>query len=368
MLKKIVIIVIFSINICIAKTGLILWDDLYLRKGPGTSYPVVKVFHEGKYFKILEYTSSTWIKANANGYTGYFRRSAIKEVPTQKYTIKNPVTFKWGPTDDYPDLAHNSGNIVVEVVWSEGDAHFGQYNGSGVWFDKDALSGPWTDSQLDSLNNKPDPGPIPAKHPVYSNEYRGRNPIGGHLGFYYTSGGSNVPAIEVADGYQQLYWTLGGMAGLRWSFNRSRSIGLLFRLKGVYIPKDYKSRFYYQDYDVKQRQIILDATLGMEFDFGYYFSIAAGAGYAGMQDYLSYGLTSEEDMTKLNDEIIYGPIGYLELNTGLPHFRIMGGVDYYYWQTDRAKFDIRPDGSAMVDENIFEKHLIRGYAGVMVLF
>ncbi len=392
-MKKIFCILILAAAV-FATTGKIVWRDLNLRERPTTASRVITQFHEGKYFKILG-SEGGWIHANANGYIGYFKREGIEYVNILgKYVIRNPdgATFMWGPSRRYPVLASGPEyrNAVIEVVWKDGEYFFGQYNGSGVYFHEKDLDGPKTDEEISDIMAQrqamnivpPDQDivrqPIPMAEdghkPRRVRTYDGtKRRVIPQISLFYANGGiDGIPKDDTQDGYQQTIWALGMHSGIRISFGERRFWGMTIRLKGSWTPNEYITPIRGTDYRSMEQYIFFSLNTGFEFDMGEYMTAGFGGGYGGIYDIITYGIDGEKTYS-LSEEVYFGPTGYVELAGGLRHFRVFAGADYYYWMSDKSRFYVIPYagsdvGRAIPDGNEYHRHMIRGFAGLQVLF
>ena len=399
--KTVFLLGALAITSIFARTGLITWDFLNMRAGPGTKYKKVRNFQKGKYFEILG-KDGNWIEVNSNGLRGYFYMDGIKEVKTiGEYLVKREgVLFRWGPGERYDTLAICEGGISVEVVWAQGRYLFGQFNGSGVWFDSSAVL-EIVESEPPEEHIKPplieeipeipvippvivepvEPEIVPiekiapqiVERPVQKD--KGRFSYGLMLAVSQrwvrsiavdSSENIIIPTVEIGDSYGQLLFGMKARANLSILLGEERRSRIMIAPGFEYIPKTYKFDSGKQSYTLSENYYIPGLDLGFGCEVMEGLVVAGGPTVSAIRHKMDYGVGGDDPDVELLDSWFFSPGGFAEVEYGAGIVNTVLGVGYKYWRSDNTRFFIADDGVVTPVGGDLNRHAFEVYFGIML--
>ncbi len=399
--KTVFLLGALAITSIFARTGLITWDFLNLRAGPGTKYKKVRNFQKGKYFEILG-KDGNWIEVNANGLRGYFYMDGIKEVKTiGEYLVKGDgVLFQWGPGERYDTLAIREGGISVEVVWAQGIYLFGQFNGSGVWFDSSAVieilesEPPEEDIEPPLPEEIPDMPVVPPAivEPVEPKiapiekiipkvvektvpKEKNRFSYGLMLAVSQrwvrsvavdSSENIIIPTVEIGDSYRQLLFGMKARANLSILLGEERRSRLMIAPAFEYIPKKYIVDTGSQRFKLRETYLMTGLDLGFGYEVMEGLVVAGGPTVSAIRHKMDYGADGDDPDIGILDSWFFSPGGFADVEYGAGVFNTVLGVGYKYWRSDNTRFFIADDGGVTPVGGDLNRHAFEVYFGIML--
>ncbi len=392
--KSFAAIALFFTASLIARTGVIVWDEMNLREGPGTRYKRVHHFERGKYFEILG-REGNWIEVNANGYRGYFYKDGIKEVKTLGiYTVRpEGVIFLWGPGERYDTLAVREGGIDVEVVWANGQYLFGQFNGSGVWFDSTAVVSvrpaqiqpdlePPEVEEIPELPEMPEfvvpaieaqPKPVPPSEDRIAPIIRPKEPKPrvsfGVMPYAEASWvhskavdpekDLDLPIVDIGDSYRQSLFGIGLRGEVGYALDEGRRWRVLFAPKAEWSPKTYLLDVYNDDYRLREDYFAVGGQLGVSFEAAEELVFAITGGPTAIGHKMIFGLEDSTAKQTLHDKWYLAPSAGVEARYGRGPLRTVLGFEWTGWVSENTRFFVKEDGSTIpigedISRNSFE--------------
>ena len=397
-MKKKILLFVLVVSALFAKTGLITWEHLNLRAGPGTRYKRLRNFEKGKYFEILG-KEGNWIEANANGQIGYFYKDGIKEVKTIGTYIVRPegVLFRWGPGERYDTLAVHEGGVPIEVVWGERGYFFGQFNGSGVWFDSSAVMDivesapaneevqpavleeipkmPVAPPQITEPVSPPPPEIVPQIVEEPPKKAQNRLSLGLMLAGTHKwvqseavdpSEDISIPTITIGDSYHQMLLGFGARGNLSIAMGRRRRFEVMLAPGFEYAPKTYLIEAAGKSYKLSETYLFAGLDLGLVYKITRRWAIAGGSGASAIGHKMKCGPEDEDADETLLDGWFIAPEGFAEIEYGQSPIKTVLGARYRHWESDNTRFFIADDGTIVPVGGSLNRNTYEVYFGVIL--
>ncbi|MCK5833288.1 SH3 domain-containing protein [bacterium] len=404
-MKKRIILAVFvvlAVSTLFARTGVITWDHINLREGPGTRFKRLRNFEEGKYFEILG-QKGNWIEVNANGMRGYLYKDGIKEVKTLgKYKVMmGGVLFMWGPSEKYDTLAIRESGIEVEVVWAQGNYLFGQFNGSGVWFDSmqviEVVKPVEEESDIETatIEDIPEPPefePIP-EPVVQAKEEAVVEPIevkinledetkkesrwffgvaltGREFWIYSKAVDSSkdidLITIEIGKDYRQTMLGIDGRFQLEYSLTKKDNLRALFAPGFGWTPKDYSINVDGNEFKLHETYLQGRAQLGLAYKIMPELTLAAGGGATIVGHKMEFAHPDSEKDEILHDEWYIVPTGFIEARYGSRIVKTVLGFGYTHWVSQNTRFFVIDDGTTVPVGDEINRNSYEVFFGVLL--
>ncbi|HHS50797.1 MAG TPA: hypothetical protein ENN07_06745 [candidate division Zixibacteria bacterium] len=405
-MKKLVTIAVLAVVVATtiaARTGVVVWETINLREGPGTRYHRLGNFEKGKYFAILG-QEGNWVEVNANGIHGYFYKDGIKEVKTLgTYIVReDEVLFRWGPGERFDTLAIREGGIAIEVVWEHGQYLFGQFNGSGVWFNRDAVikilpsddEVPGLESPLvDDIPELPEipevvvpavekppvrteptvqiTRRVPEPPPKTPSRWRWGAMVSANNAWVHSEVADplqdiSIPTITIGEDYRQSL--LGGQfrAHVGFSPGKKRRWEIALLPSVAWTPKSHIVNIHGENHTVTDEYLRAGGELGLAFKPHRSFALGIGGGCTMIEHEMRLSSQNGTSEQVLMDGSFLAPMGFFEFRIGAGALKTVAGASWTQWISDNTRFFVERDGTPIPIGGDVNRESFEVYIGLML--